>query len=165
MLGFLAVLLYHPSFLIVKITLLRLPFITTALIIAINNSTAAIFHLTISPLLPGCQQILPLSLSLISTLPLHPWSLLPSCEWHSLQRVQGRRQNGSILSHHSGGLTSPSESVSLRGAAFYFHNRLSPKTLGRLIAQTYPLPPHAWRRETGIKETTWIMSKYFRRLM
>lgn len=150
MLGFLAVLLYHPLLLIGRIILLRLPFITTALIITIKNSTAAIFHPTISPFLSGCQQVPPplslslsLSLSLISTLPLPLWTLLSSCKRHSLQRVQGRRQNGSALLHHSGGLTSPSASVSWRGAAFYFHNRLSPKTLGRLIAQTYPLPPRA----------------------
>lgn len=56
--GFLAVLLDHPLLLIVRIALLRLPFISAALIIAINNSTAAIFHLRIPPLLTACQQVL-----------------------------------------------------------------------------------------------------------
>lgn len=87
--GFLAVLLDHPLLLIVRIALLRLPFVSAALIIAINNSTAAIFHLRIPPLLSACQQVL-LFLPLISVLP-PPTSLDSSALVQMAQPSKGTR--------------------------------------------------------------------------
>lgn len=88
--GFLAVLLDHPLLLIVRIALLRLPFVSAALIIAINNSTAAIFHLRIPPLLSACQQVLPF-LPLISVLPPPPTSLDSSALVQMAQPSKGPR--------------------------------------------------------------------------